>query len=138
MRILILLFVAAVAWGAEPKGVLLEADRAFDRATLERGLEGWMSWFADDARVNAKEGEIVGREALRKFYAGMFAQKEFSIRWQPLHEEISKDGTFGYTYGVSQISFRDEKGELRKSNGRYLTVWRKQKDGWKVITDIGS
>lgn len=137
-RLLAMLVMAgAMAWGAD--GVLMEADRAFDKATLERGLEGWLEWFSDDARVNGAQGEVVGKAQLREFYKGMFAQKEFSIRWQPLHEELSADGAFGYTYGVSQISFRDEKGQLQERRGRYLTVWRKQKDGkWKVITDIGS
>jgi ketosteroid isomerase-like protein len=140
MRILCfaaLLCVPALAGDLEES--LKAADRAFDKATLERGLDGWMSWFAADAQVNSPEGMLKGKAALRGFYAKMFARKEFSIRWQPLHAEASKDGTLGYTLGSAEISFRDEKGVLQKRPGRYLTVWRRQPDGgWKVISDIGN
>ncbi|MGC4052485.1 MAG: DUF4440 domain-containing protein [Paludibaculum sp.] len=137
--VLSLLLCAAPLLAADLPQQLMEADRAFDAATLARGLEGWMSYFADDARLNQRPAEIVGKPALREFYAKMFARREFSIRWQPVHAEASKNGTLGFTYGVSQVSYRDEKGELVKHEGRYLTVWRKQPDGsWKVATDIGS
>ncbi|QOY86000.1 YybH family protein [Paludibaculum fermentans] len=137
--VLSLLLCAAPLLAADVPQQLMEADRAFDSATLARGLDGWMSFFADDARLNQRPTEIVGKAALREFYSGMFARKEFSIRWQPIHAEASMDGTLGFTYGVSQISFRDDQGELVKHEGRYLTVWRRQRDGsWKVTTDIGS
>lgn len=141
MKILLIsmLLCATPLLAADVPQQLKEADRAFDAATAARGLDGWMSYFADDARLNQQPKEIVGKAALRAFYSGMFARKDFSIRWQPVHAEASQDGTLGYTYGVSQISFRDERGELVKREGRYLTVWRKQKDGtWKVTTDIGN
>ncbi|MBI4894004.1 MAG: DUF4440 domain-containing protein [Acidobacteria bacterium] len=118
---------------------LKAADRAFDKSTLERGLDGWMSWFADDAVLNTHEGVIQGRAAVRAHYSAMFARKEFSIRWQPLHAEASKDGTLGYTIGSAETSFRNDKGEIQKRSGRYLTVWRRQPGGgWKVVSDIGN
>lgn len=140
MKILLaLLLLCASLPAADVPHQLMEADRAFDAATAAQGLDGWMSYFADDARLNQRPTEVVGKPALREFYAKMFQLKEFSIRWQPLHAEASRDGTLGYTYGVSQVRYRDEKGELVKREGRYLTVWRKQRDGtWKVTTDIGS
>ena len=55
------------------------------------------------------------------------------------HAEAAKDGSLGYTFGSSEVSFRNEKGEIQKRSGRYLTVWRRQPDGsWKVVSDIGS
>ena len=133
---LVLLIAPAFAGGVEES--LLEADRAFDRAAAERGLEGWMSFFAEDARFNGPQ-EIVGKAALREMYTKMFARKDFSIRWQPIHAEGAADGSLGFTYGTAQISWRDDKGEIVRREGRYLTVWRKQKDGsWKVVSDLGS
>lgn len=137
--VLCLALCAAPLLAADMPQQLMEADRAFDAATLAKGLDGWMSYFADDARLNQRPTEIVGKAALREFYSKMFARSEFSLRWQPIHAEASKDGTLGFTYGVSQMSYRDDKGELVKHEGRYLTVWRKQRDGsWKVATDLGS
>jgi len=139
MRIaLFLLLLTLPSAAGDFEQSLLDADRAFDKVTLERGLDGWMSVFAEDARMNGRNGEIKGKAALREVYAKMFAQREFSIRWQPLHAESSKDGSLGYTYGQAQVSFRNDKGELQKRDSRYITVWRKEPGGWKVITDLGN
>lgn len=138
MLTLALLTVAPLLAGSFEDS-LLAADRAFGRATAAGGLDGWMSFFADDAQANTHAGVLKGKASLRQYYAAMFSRPEFSIRWKPLFAEAAKDGTLGYTFGEAESSFRDEKGELRKRPGRYVTVWRRQPDGsWKVATDIGN
>lgn len=82
MRILLLLItLSARALLAEhnPADVLMEADKAFDRDTAARGLEGWMSWFTEDARIEGVQEVIVGKVALRDDYSKMFAEREFRI-----------------------------------------------------------
>ena len=140
MRKLILcLLLALPLLAADHRQALIDADKAFDAATAERGLDGWMSFFADDARINSPGGILEGKAALRKHYSGMFARKNFSIRWKPLYAEASQDGTLGYTLGTAEISSDDESGVSRKRDGRYLTVWRKLADGsWKAVTDLGN
>jgi ketosteroid isomerase-like protein len=140
MRKLIIYLVLGVPLlAADHRQALLDADKAFDQATAARGLDGWMSFFADDALINSPSGLIQGKAALRTFYSRMFARRNFSIRWKPLHAEASQDGTLGYTLGVAEFSHDDESGVRQKSDGRYLTVWRKQADGsWKAVTDLGN
>ena len=124
---------------ADHRQELLDADRAFDRETAARGLDGWMSWFAPDAHLNTPQGEVRGEANVRQHYSAMFARQDFSIRWKPFFAESSKDGTMGYTMGTAVISFKDDNGELRKRDGHYLTIWRRQPDGrWKVVTDMGN
>lgn len=138
--LLLLLTLAAPALFAQRKAadVLMDADRAFDRDTAARGLDGWMSWFADDARIEGAKDVITGRPALREVYAKLFARRDFRIHWWPLHAEISDDGTLGYTFGRATLSWRDEKGDPQTQESRYCTLWRKQKDGsYKVVFDIG-
>ncbi len=118
--------------------VLMEADKAFDRDTAARGLDGWMDWFAEDARIETPKEVLSGKAALREYYSKMFAGREFRIHWWPVQADISTDGTLGFTFGRAEISWRDEKGEMQKRESRYTTLWRKQKDGaYKVIFDIG-
>jgi ketosteroid isomerase-like protein len=142
MRIplLVLLALAAPALFAQngDAAVLMEADRAFDRETAARGLDGWMSWFAGDARIETGKDVIEGKDALREYYSRMFAQREYRIRWWPVHADISSDGTLGFTFGRALISWRDETGVEQKRESRYTTLWRKQKDGaYKVVFDMG-
>jgi ketosteroid isomerase-like protein len=140
MRVAAAMWLAAMALpAADWKSELMEADRAFSRATAERGLDGWMSWFAEDAQVNAAGGAVRGREALRAHYAKMFSQPGFSIRWAPYFAEASADGTLGYTLGTATIASRAADGTLKEQQGRYLTVWRRGRDGrWSVVTDLGN
>jgi ketosteroid isomerase-like protein len=133
------IFLSAVVWASDPRAELLEADRAFDRDTAARGLDGWMSWFAEDAQINARTGVIKGKAALREHYSKSIGQPGFSLRWQPLYAEASKDGTLGYTFGKGESVTTKPDGTTEKRPANYLTVWRKQKDGsWKVATDIGN
>ncbi len=140
MRLLLLCMLCAVpVLAGDAAAALMQADRDFDQATAQKGLEGWMSFFADDARLNQRGGPIEGKAAVRAFYAKMFSRKNFSIRWKPLHAEASKDGSLGYTFGEAQISWEEPNGETRRADGRYVTVWRRQADGaYKVVTDLGN
>lgn len=139
MRWSLLFLLALRLAGGSAEGELLEADRAFDLATAQRGLDGWMSFFAADAVANTPGGPVRGREALRSHYAGMFARKGFSIRWRPFHAEASKDGSMGYTLGTAVIEWTDDAGKAVKRDGRYLTVWRREADGqWRVVSDMGN
>lgn len=140
IRILVCLLLPAwLACAADYRQGLLDADAAFDRDTAARGLEGWMSWFAEDAQLNTAGGPLKGKAALRSHYAKMFARPEFSIRWKPFFAEASTDGTLGYTLGTAEISWKNENGEVETRPGRYITVWRREKDGgWKAVTDMGN
>lgn len=136
----VLLAIAAPVLFArnDAAAVLMEADRAFDRETAARGLDGWMNWFAEDARIETGKAVIEGKLALREYYSKMFAEREFRIHWWPVQADISADGTLGFTFGRALISWRDEKGEEQKRKSRYTTLWRKQKDGtYKVVFDMG-
>ena len=57
----------------------------------------------------------------------------YSLTWQIEDAGISKSRDLGYTSGPWQQQISQE-GKIIKSSGKYLTIWRKQKDGtWKVI-----
>ena len=118
---------------------LMEADRAFDRDTAARGLDGWMSWFADDAQLNHRSGVIRGRSSLREHYGKSIGQPGFSLRWEPLYAEAARDGSLGYTFGKAEATTRKADGTVEKRPANYLTVWRRMPDGkWRVVTDLGN
>ena len=139
-KLIVLTAVATLACLAQqrPADALMEADRAFARDAAAKGLEGWMSWFAEDAQIPARTGMVQGKAALREVYAKMFATPEFHLEWAPVTAEISADGTLGYTFGRAKRAWRDSDGQLKNAESRYVTIWRKQKDGsYKVIFDMG-
>jgi ketosteroid isomerase-like protein len=112
---------------------LRDADTDFAKQTAARGLEGWMSFFAPDATIIHDGQTVTGTQALRAFYAPIFANKNFSLAWKPTHAEASADGTLGYTYGTYEAKNGDA-----SSHGMYTTVWRRVNGQWKVVLDLGS
>jgi ketosteroid isomerase-like protein len=118
---------------------LLAADRAFDVATAERKIDGFSSFLADNvATLRADQPVLRGKAALQQAWKALLENKSMSLRWQPISAEISKSGDLGYTVGSYTIARTDEKGGAALGSGKYLTVWRLQKDGsWKVEFDTG-
>jgi ketosteroid isomerase-like protein len=118
---------------------LLEADRAFDAATAEKKLDGFSSFLAENvSTLRADRPVLRGITAMRQEWKPLLENKSTSIRWQPISAEISKNGDLGYTVGSYTITRTDEKGSSVVGTGKYLTVWRVQKDGsWKVEFDTG-
>jgi ketosteroid isomerase-like protein len=112
---------------------LRQADLHFARQTAARRLDGWLSFFADDASIIHDGQTVTGKDALRAFYQPVFANKDFTLTWSPNHAEASKDGTLGYTYGQYEA-----RNGSTISRGMYATVWRKVEGRWKVVLDLGS
>ncbi len=125
---------------ADPREQLLEADREFDRAVAERGLEAWVDHFAADGRMLPVGADpVIGREAIRNQMAPAFARAGFSIRWRPVFADIARSGDLGYTHGMSEVKSTGQDGTPVTQYGKYLTVWKKQTNGsWKVAADIGN
>jgi ketosteroid isomerase-like protein len=118
---------------------LLAADRAFDAATAERKIDGFSSFLADNvATLRADQPVLRGKAALQQDWKALLENKSMSLRWQPISAEISKSGDLGYTVGSYTVTQTAEKGSAIKGSGKYLTIWRLQKDGsWKVEFDTG-
>jgi len=115
---------------------MLQADRDFNQAAVERNLERFLSFLAEDATFESAEGR--GRESVRKAWAPFFESNGPTITWMPIKAEALVGADVGYTVGRWQRS-RTIDGKTTKGQGQYLTVWRKQKDGsWKAVFDTGS
>jgi ketosteroid isomerase-like protein len=115
-----------------------DADLAFAKATKERGVDGWVEYFADSGVMIGPGHNWVGRAAIREVMAPELGDTTLSLTWRPVSAEVSASGDLGYTIGRWERSWRgkDSTATLR---GTYVTIWRKQGDGtWKVVLDVGN
>jgi ketosteroid isomerase-like protein len=124
--------------GAPDPEVLMEADRAFSAETGEGGSEAWASWFAEDgAMVQPEIGEIRGRDAIRAFVTYL-DDPGVSFSWEPERAEIAASGDLGWTTGRYVAESRLPDGSVARSEGIYVSIWKRQPDGaWKVVMDLG-
>ncbi|MBX9582722.1 MAG: nuclear transport factor 2 family protein [Gemmataceae bacterium] len=143
--------VGLAAWAFAPPGrsapeadvraEVMAADRAFYKAAAEKGLDGWMSFLADDAVRIAPLGTKahVGTAAVRKLDAELFAGPAVKLVWEPTDGGAFADKRYGWTTGRAKMVARVDGGaeEVRWS-GAYVTWWRKDAGGWRVILDTGA
>jgi ketosteroid isomerase-like protein len=124
---------------ADAGAVLIKADSDFDRSVAEKGVEAWVSAFAEDG-IMFRAGEVVqGHTAIRELMAPGFATPGFSLRWKPVRADIAASGDLGYTYGTYESRSPGPDGAPQVRTGMYVTIWKKQPDGsWKVVVDLGS
>src|SRR5262245_40007859 len=109
--------VATLMVGGKPldkntaKKSLIDADRAFFKATTDRRIDGWMEFFADDAvRIAPLGGKaFVGRDAIRELDGKMLA--EFKLAWEPTDAGVFADGKHGFTTGRGKVFRRKDGGE---------------------------
>lgn len=118
---------------------LRQREAEFMKAAAEKGAEGYMSYYADDA-VELPNGEpaIQGKENIAKTM-GFLNDKNNRLLWSADHAGISASGDLGYTFGTYEFRSKDKDGKPRVEYGKYATIWKKQKDGsWKVVMDMGN
>jgi ketosteroid isomerase-like protein len=138
----VLLAAAGISWraNAETDGAVklraLEAE--FNQATAARGLDGFMSYFADDASELPNGGAVVtGKQNIRHSLEPW--GPDLSLTWAPVQAEMAASGDLGYTFGNYVLKAKDKDGKPVVEYGKYATVWKKQKDGsWKVVMDMGN
>lgn len=119
------------------KTALMDADRAFAKATAERRLDGWMDFYTDDAvRITPLGGKAtIGRKAIRELDKNLFADADTRLVWEPTDGGAYPDGKLGFTTGKAKILGKDDKALFE---GAYVTLWRREANGWKVILDTGA
>lgn len=120
-------------------GSLLQLEGEFMKAAAEKGAEGYMSYYADDAVELPNQAAILkGKENIAKTM-GFLNEKDNHLAWTPVGADMSASGDLGYTYGTYEFRSTDKNGHPTVEFGKYTTVWKKQKDGrWKVVLDMGN
>ena len=127
---------------ASPKAsaeMLKQLEGEFMKAAADKGSQGYMSYYADDA-VEVPNGAalIRGRVEIAKGM-GFLDDKNNQLLWTPVGADISSSGDLGYTYGTFEFHSKDKDGKALVDYGKYTSIWKKQTDGsWKVVLDMGN
>jgi ketosteroid isomerase-like protein len=115
---------------------LLRTDVEFAKASEAKGAaEAFSLFLAEDAiQLPADENPIFGREAIVKAMGSGYI-----LKWEPRRAEVSNSGDLGWTWGTYELHVKDAQGKALVRFGKYINVWRKDKDGnWRVIADMGN
>jgi len=129
---------AALAAGIDANAkALAKLDDDWSKVAATKDAERVASFYAEDAiAYPPNEPMTIGRPAAKKVWAAYFADPSFTISWKTVHAGVSKSGDLGFTTGTYEDSYKGPDGKLVTEKGKYVCVWKKQKDGsWKAIHD---
>lgn len=121
------------ASGSDALRSMVEAERAFSRMSVERGMrDAFVTNLADDAIVFnplPANGKQVWEPRPRS---------TSTLIWEPDLAEVAAAGDLGFTSGPWELRPPENRKDRPTLHGHFHTVWRRAQDGpWKVAVDIG-
>jgi ketosteroid isomerase-like protein len=122
-----------------PLESIRSADNDFSRDAGKFGTgEAFGRYAASDAQIFSAPGEFIsGPSAISQSFGAPTAKN--TLVWHPVHGEISEGGDLGFTVGNAIFTGEREDGAKIVRYSKYLTVWKKQRDGsWRYVVDGGS
>jgi ketosteroid isomerase-like protein len=116
---------------------LRSTDSAFSDLADRSGVaEAFAEYVAQDGAVFAGPELVVGPKAVRELFD---AQAGSSLTWTPLFAGGALSEDLGFTVGNYVSTGRGPSGAAVQRFGKYITVWKRQRDGsWKFMIDGGS
>jgi ketosteroid isomerase-like protein len=133
-----LALVLLLASAADPAAALREADRAMDRAVAAHDAAAFAALVDEEALWGGAESLLDGRAAVAAAWSRFTGPSGASLRWSPVEAVLSRSGDLGYTVGTWRLEKKAPDGKVQSAEGRYLTVWRKGKDGaFRAVFDMG-
>jgi ketosteroid isomerase-like protein len=144
----VMLLIACVIAGAgcrpavdleAARAALERTDREWSAATAEgTDVDRIVGYWSDDATVYPPGmPALEGKAAIREFVAESLRTPGFAVHWEPHQVAVSADASMGYTAGTNRFTAPGADGQLVTTEGRYLTVFRRQPDGaWKCVLDM--
>jgi ketosteroid isomerase-like protein len=76
----------------------------------------------------------IGKTAVAKAIQDDFSTGDLS--WRPNAAGVARSGDLGYTTGLYELRLKGAAGGAVVDNGKYLTIWKKEPDGfWRVLFD---
>ena len=122
-----------------PLEAVRAADVDFSRDASRFGTgEAFGRYAAEGAQIFSAPGEfITGPEAITESFGP--PGRKGSLVWHPVEGEISRSGDLAFTVGNAVFRGEREDGAAIVRYSKYLTVWKRQKDGsWRYVVDGGS
>src|SRR3982750_408974 len=124
---------------------LADVRRAIDKGNAQWS-EGWAKGeaamvaaiFADDGVQLTGNGKIFkGPQQISEHQKAAMQSVDLGVKVTVTTGTVWLDGDTAYETGKYKYEYK-EKGKPAVDEGRYVTVWKRQKDGsWKLAMDMG-
>ena len=122
--------------GDETDIIIRKAGEEWARYWNARQADKLAGLYADDAvYLPPHHAAVHGRGAIRKYLETPLAHGYTDLKFKVTY--IKQTGDLAYDVGTYTMKLPDGSGR-REDHGKYLTVWRRQGDGWHIVADAWS
>lgn len=115
---------------------MMEADRAFSKMSVEKGMKNAFLEYIDSNGVLLRPNQlpIEGADAID--YLIQQDDSTYTLKWEPRNGTVAQSGDLGYTYGIYALQPKLKDTIIY---GTYVSIWKKQANGqWKYVLDTGN
>jgi len=122
----------------EARNEVRAADSAFADLTYRMGTGfAFSNTVAPNGVVFGEPQLVIGADAVRDLYASR--QSTSSLAFRPVYAGVAESRDLGFTVGEYVATGLGPSGAAVQRMGKYLTVWKRQRDGtWKFVVDGGN
>ena len=109
------------------------AYRHWVDATNAKDLNLWASFLAPDPLfLPPNHPALRGEQAIRDFYARLFADSLFSLNCRQEHVEVAEAEDMAWSTGSCEATFTDPDGDAARGSSKWAKVWLRLPNGdWK-------
>ncbi len=116
--------------------VIRTLDNEWVAAVARKDAAAVAAFYAPDGSVLPPNGpEARGTQAVAEFWSGLLALRNVQLTFAPTQVVVAQSGDIAYDIGTYALSFTTDKGPV-KDSGKYVVVWKKVNEHWKVAADI--
>lgn len=137
----LLLFISMSCFAQEYSGngedinMILENIKEFSRLYVSAETDKLTAMYCEDAKIfPAGDDIIIGQAAIKKKWTLSKGAKILSHKVIPREIKIIDD--YAYDYGYYEGSSKNKDGESSFWKGKYVIVWKKEDNDWKIYLDI--
>ena len=117
------------------KAKIQSNTKKFSQAYVSEDYDAVANAYTEDAKIFPNNASIIkGREAIKERWASRNGYKV--LYHEIISEEITFTNNFAYDYGYFVGKSQSYNGPVISWRGKYVVVWKKVGDNWKMYLDI--
>ncbi len=117
------------------EAAIRKLDADWLKAAVAKNADKAASFYAPEAVLLVPGAPISrGLNAIRAAWSQMVSDPQYSLTFTP--SSVHASGGMAYELGDYSLTLSNVNGQPTATNGKYVVVWVKQRDGsWKVAVD---
>src|SRR5262245_14814842 len=121
---------------AAVKAALAEINQKYTAAVAAHDANALMPLYADDARMlPANAPRTDGHDGIRKTWERFVATPRLELTFNSSDITVTEAGEMAYDVGAYKLKFTDPKGKPVEDVGKYVTIFKKVGDEWKISVE---